>query len=209
MHRIWEWLTSVWFTLFGLPFDKPSGPTGERSIQVPAVSVVHLKQVHKRYGTVLESQVVVKFQPPLRHVSTYRYPGTAAGKEFGTCKVCQNPKIILFSDSLDAHSHRVRLCLECLEKYGEPGQLELAASKSKYARRYLDCKAALKKLEAMFPDPNRRPYGTKSLMMELENPCWGYQGIERVLHKVNCEAWSVQDLKVIEHGLDSMPESQS
>lgn len=202
MQKLWNWLAAVCNRWLAKNVD--DGPA--ESVNLPEVSVVRLKQVQTRHGSDLKLKVIVQFQPPLRHVSMFRYLGVETNKEFGTCRVCQDSSVALFSDSLDVHMKRVRVCLACLEKYGGSEQLELAAKKSKAIRRYLDCKAALKKLETMFPDPNRRPFGTKSLTMELRSPMYGYGEIERILDKVNREAWTSYDLQAIEHGADSLPE---
>ncbi len=38
---------------------------------------------------------------------------------------------------------------------------------------------------AEFPDPNRRACGEKRLIAETRVPLWGYDGIERVIEKMN------------------------
>jgi hypothetical protein len=171
-----------------------SGPGGEK------VALVRLKTTKTRGVETQTAKIVISFQSPLRHQSTYRYPGTEMGKQFGKCKLCQDERVSLFSDALDANDKKVRICFECLEKYGSPEQLEVAASRSKIARRYLECREALRKLKRMFPDPNFRPYGDRALEMELESPGYGFEGIERILTKVETEVWTRTDELAMKEG---------
>lgn len=166
-----------------------------------AVTVVQIKTQHKRSGDTSKAKILLSFQPPLRHEKIYMYPGTEAGKEFGTCRACQHDRVGIYSYAFDALGKRVKVCLRCLGKYGSKEQVELAAQRSQYARRWVDCVGALAKLEAMFPDPERRPYGDKALRMSIDDPRYGnYDNIERILMRIDVELWTEVDRVAIEKG---------
>jgi hypothetical protein len=137
---------------------------------------------------------------PVKHRKIYVFTTTDNGRDHSSCSVCKDPEVTVFSDGVDVLQQNCRMCLSCLWKFGGVEQVELAAGKSKYARRWLDCVRALEKLKKQFPDPMKRPYGDVALASEIKRPHSGYQGIERILNKIANETWTEIDQIAIEQG---------
>jgi hypothetical protein len=177
-------LNKLFHFLFGTP-DRDARDL----IQIPSEPVVRYKRLSA--GEILG---------PVKHQKIYVFSITDNGRVFSSCAVCKDPEVTVFSDGIDVLGQRCRMCLRCLEIFSGVEEVERAAKRSKYAMRWLECVRALKKLKDEFPDPEHRPYGTKSLTMEIKRPCWGFQDIERILMKVATNKWTYVDLIAIEKG---------
>ena len=177
-------LDKLFHFLFGT-----TDPADSELIEIPSV----VKTKHKRL-------TAAQILGPVKHLKIFVFTITQSGGDHSSCAVCKDPEVTVFSDAIDVLGQKCRMCLRCLEAFGGIEQVELAASRSKYARRWLECVRALKKLKQVFPDPERRPYGDKALDMEIKRPCWGYEGIERILHKIENETWTKMDLLAIQKG---------
>jgi hypothetical protein len=142
-------------------------------------------------------QLVPKQVKPIEklvHGRIYVFGISESGRTSTRCKICQASEVGVFSDCSDTAGVMYRCCLKCLEQLGGREQLERAASRSKHAKRWLECYDALNALVTEFPDPNRRPYGEVSLTAEMKMPFFGFDGIERVITKVKEKAWTSYDL---------------
>jgi hypothetical protein len=146
----------------------------------------------------------VKQIKTLVHQKIYVFGVTETGRNSTKCKLCSETEIGVLSDCSDEAGVSYRCCLKCLEAIGGRSQLELAAKKSKYARRWMECYDALNVLIKEFPDPSRRPYGEVSLMAEMKTPFLGFEGIETVITKVNARWWTTYDLARI-NGTEERP----
>jgi hypothetical protein len=179
-----NWFEEIFKFVFGeYPKREPE------LIQIP--STVRIKHKRLTAGQILG---------PVKHQKIYVFTITDNGRDHSSCSVCKDPEVTVFSDGIDVLGQKCRMCLRCLWKFGGVEQVELAASRSKYARRWLDCVLALEHLKKQFPDPMRRPYGEVALANEIKRPHWGHEGIERILHKVTYESWTEIDQIAIEHG---------
>ncbi len=134
----------------------------------------------------------------LRHHRIYTYGADLRGVSFTKCRICLDPRQHVFSDAIDEAGATHRCCLRCLRRLGGEEQVQLAAKRSKYGKRVLECIDALDKLRKDFPDADRRPYGEKALLAEIQNPLFGYEGIERVLVKLQSSNWTAYDRARIE-----------
>jgi hypothetical protein len=114
--------------------------------------------------------------------------------------LCREAGHHVFSIAVDSNGNQHRCCLRCLTRFGGSEQAELAAKRSRYARRVLDCISALDQLHAEFPDPARRPYGEKALRAEIALPFMGYEGFERVLKKIRNRNWTQYDIAQVHGG---------
>lgn len=146
-------------------------------------------------------------QGRLKHKRIYTFGVTQSGQHSTKCRVCHEPNQHVFSIAEDEAGKEHRCCLRCLRQHGGDDQLAIAARRSRYAKRVAECMDALDQLRREFPDPNRRPYGEKSLVAEIELPFMGYEGIERVIAKVKARAWTEYDLAKIDgkSELESLP----
>ena len=134
----------------------------------------------------------------LSHKRIYVFGVSQWGQSDTKCPLCSEPRQHVFSNAVDSNGVRHRCCLRCLRRFGGAEEVERAARRSMFARRVVDCMGALDQLRTEFPDPDRRPYGEKSLMAEIALPFWGYQGIERVIDKIATRKWTSYDLARIE-----------
>ena len=133
----------------------------------------------------------------LTHRKIYTFGATPSGQSSTSCPLCRESGHHVFSIAVDANGKQHRCCLRCLTRLGGREQVDIAAKRSRYARRVLECLDALDQLQAEFPDPSRRPYGEKSLRAEIALPFMGYDGIERVLKKIKNRKWTAHDLAQI------------
>ena len=134
----------------------------------------------------------------LTHKKIYTFGVTQSGQHSTKCRICLEPNHHVFSIALDEAGQQHRCCLRCLKRLGGNDQVRLAAKRSRYARRVVDCMDALDQLRSEFPDPSRRPYGEKALVAEIDLPFLGYQGIERVLAKIHDRKWTAYDIARVE-----------
>lgn len=134
----------------------------------------------------------------LRHKRIYTFGVTQSGQHSTKCPLCFESNHHVFSVALDEVGEQHRCCLRCLRRFGGDEQVQLAAKRSRYARRVLACIEALDQLREEFPDPSRRPYGEKSLMAEIAFPYMGYEGIERVIAKIRTRSWNDYDIARME-----------
>jgi len=86
----------------------------------------------------------------------------------------------------------------CFRERAADGEVARVRARSRYVDRVLLCIDALELLQREFPDPAKRPYGETSLLAEMEQPFFGYEGIERVLAKIFSRSWTEFDLARIE-----------
>jgi hypothetical protein len=179
-----SWFDEIFKFMFG------EYPKGEPElIQIPSTGKIR----HKR---LTDGQIL----GPVKHKRIYVFTITENGRDHSSCSVCKDPEVTVFSDGIDALEQKCRMCLRCLWKFGGIEQVELAAGRSKYARRWLDCVGALEQLQKQFPDAMKRPYGDVALANEIKRPHSGYEGIERILRKVTQEAWTEIDQIAITQG---------
>src|SRR4051812_22719872 len=89
----------------------------------------------------------------LAHKRIYTFGATQSGQSSTKCRVCLEPGQHVFSRAVDEVGKEHRCCLRCLIRLGSRQQAELAAKRSRYAQRVLECIDALDQLEAEFPDP--------------------------------------------------------
>ena len=129
----------------------------------------------------------------LHHHRIYCYGVDQNARHCTKCQVCSDPHVHVFSKALDEIGTEHRCCLRCLKRLGGEEQLAIAIKRSKKANHVVRCINALEKLCRDFPDPARRPYGEKALQAEIELPYMGYEGIERVLQKIEVERWTEYD----------------
>jgi hypothetical protein len=134
----------------------------------------------------------------LTHKKIYTFGVTPSGKHCTSCPLCRESGHHVFSIAVDESGKQHRCCLRCLGRLGGDEQVKLAAKRSRYARRVIECIEAMDALRAAFPDPARRPYGEKALLAEIELPFMGYDGIERVLAKITSQNWTEYDKARIE-----------
>jgi len=161
-----DWLDEIFKFLFG-PHEKRE----PELIEIPTTPKI-------RYKRLTAGQIL----GPVKHQKIYVFTITDNGRDHSSCSVCKDPEVTVFSDGIDVLGQKCRMCLRCLWRFSGIEQVELAASRSKYARRWLDCVLALEHLKKQFTDPMKRPYGEAALASEIKRPHGGYQGIEHILH---------------------------
>jgi hypothetical protein len=166
--------------------------TGRRSSRVEALNRESPRPAATPTSpaTVRTSGVVGK----LTHRKIYTFGATPSGQSSTSCPLCRESGQHVFSIAVDSDGNQHKCCLRCLTRLGGREQVEIAAKRSRYARRVLECFDALDQLQAEFPDPSRRPFGEKSLRAEIALPFMGYAGIEGVLKKIKNRKWTAYDL---------------
>ncbi len=179
-----DWLDEIFKFLFG-----PHQKREPELIEIPTTPKI-------RYKRLTAGQLL----GPVKHQKVYVYVVNDSGRDSSSCSVCKDPEVTVFSDGIDVLEQHCRMCLRCLWRFSGVEQVELAAGKSKYAKRWLECVRALEQLKKQFPNPEYRPYGDVALTNEIKRPHSGYQGIERILHKVTYEAWTEIDKIAIAQG---------
>lgn len=133
----------------------------------------------------------------LTHKRIYVYGVAPSGRSSTSCALCGRPNQHVFSNCEDEGNAGFRCCLWCLRRFG--GEIEIKrACRSKYARRVVECMGALDQLLTEFPNPERRPYGEQSLLSEIAHPFNGFEGIQRILSKIQERRWTKHDLARIE-----------
>jgi hypothetical protein len=131
----------------------------------------------------------------LIHKKIYTFNGGEWGETTTPCHIC-NDKQWVFSTAVDSAGVLHRCCLRCLNKLGGKEQIERAIQGSNYAAGVWNCIQALDQLVSEFPDPNRRPYGEKTLKQVIEGIY--SENTERILHKIREKDWTEYDLARIE-----------
>jgi hypothetical protein len=134
----------------------------------------------------------------LKHKKIYTFGVTTSGQHSTKCPVCAEARHHVFSVAVDEAGHRHRCCLRCLCYFGGEEQIQIAVKRSRYAKRVVECLEALDQLRREFPDPSRRPFGEKSLLMEIEAPFMENHSIERIISKIKEGKWTTYDIARIE-----------
>jgi len=170
--------------------------TGQFGTRTETGAEEQSRSAHERHRR-SKSPGVGAIRGKLTHRTIYTFGATQSGQSHTKCPICGDPRVHVFSNCVDEVAQNFRCCLRCLDRFGGRTQVDLAAKRSRYAMRVVECMDALDQLRREFPDPERRPAGEKSLQMEIELPFMGYQGIERVLKKIRDRSWTEFDLKKI------------
>jgi hypothetical protein len=115
-----------------------------------------------------------------------------------TCPVCLAEQSV-FSEAIDSAGKEILCCLPCLLKYGGKQELEAAAKHSKYAQKVVKLMAALNQLCEEFPDPERRPYGGKTLLTAISDPVVAVRtDADTIMSKIKKRRWTERDLARID-----------